>query len=93
MSLAATLFSLVIANVTLIDGSGRPPVKGVTLVIDGDRFVSVTPADEDDEAPPSTGTRVDGSGKWAMTTPRRFTRSSKPEWSSTDQRSRFPRTE
>ena len=59
----AILFSLVIANVTLVDGSGRPPVQGVTLVIEGDRFVSVSP---NDNAPPSAGTRIDGTGKWAI---------------------------
>jgi imidazolonepropionase-like amidohydrolase len=57
------LFSLVIANVTLVDGSGRPPVQGVTLVIEGDRFVSISP---NDKAPPSAGTRIDGTGKWAI---------------------------
>jgi imidazolonepropionase-like amidohydrolase len=59
----AILFSLVIANVTLVDGSGRPPVQGVTLVIEGDRFVSISP---NDKAPPSAGTRIDGTGKWAI---------------------------
>jgi imidazolonepropionase-like amidohydrolase len=63
MSPAAFLFTIVIANVTLVDGSGRPPLQGVTLVIEGDRFVSVS---SNDEAPPSTGARIDGTGKWAI---------------------------
>ncbi len=63
MSPAAVLLTLVITNVTLVDGSGRPPVEGVTLVIEGDRFKSVSP---NRDAPPSTGERIDGTGKWAI---------------------------
>lgn len=63
MSPAAILLSLVIVNVTLVDGTGRPPVQGVTLVIERDRFVSVS---SNDKAPPSTGVRIDGTGKWAI---------------------------
>jgi imidazolonepropionase-like amidohydrolase len=63
MSPAVILFSLVIENVTLIDGTGRPPREGVTLVIEGDRFLSVSSRAE---APPSTGARIDGTGKWAI---------------------------
>lgn len=63
MSPAALLFALVITNVTLVDGNGRRPVQGVTLVIEGDRLVSVS---SNDEAPSSTGARIDGTGKWAI---------------------------
>jgi imidazolonepropionase-like amidohydrolase len=63
MSPAAILLSLVIENVSLIDGSGGPPVQGVTLVIEGARFVSVS---SNDKAPRSTGARIDGTGKWAI---------------------------
>jgi imidazolonepropionase-like amidohydrolase len=63
MSPHAILFTLVITNVTLVDGTGRPPVQGATLVIEGDRFLSVL---SNGEAPPSTGDRIDGTGKWAI---------------------------
>jgi imidazolonepropionase-like amidohydrolase len=63
MSPAVSLFALVITNVTLVDGTGRAPVQGVTLVIEGDRLLSVSP---NDEAPPATGARIDGTGKWAI---------------------------
>ena len=61
---AIFLFSLVIENVTLIDGTGRPPQEGVTLVIEGDRIQSVSPKAL---APSDPGaTRIDGTGKWAI---------------------------
>jgi imidazolonepropionase-like amidohydrolase len=63
MSPAAFLFTIVVTNVTLVDGSGRPPVEGVTLVIEGDRFLSVS---SNDDAPPAAGKRIDGTGKWAI---------------------------
>lgn len=55
MSAASVLLALIITNVTLVDGTGRPPVPGVTRVIEGDRFRSVS---SNDEAPPSTGARI-----------------------------------
>jgi imidazolonepropionase-like amidohydrolase len=64
MTASAMLLTLVIANVTLIDGTGRPPREGVTLVVEGDRIVSVTTAGE--AAPKGSGTRLDGTGKWAV---------------------------
>lgn len=63
MPAAAILIALTIANVTLVDGTGRAPVPGVTLVVEGDRFFSVS---SNAGAPPSTGTRIDGTGKWAI---------------------------
>jgi imidazolonepropionase-like amidohydrolase len=63
MSAAGLLLALVISNVTLIDGTGRAPREGVTLVIEGDRIVSVTASREAGEG---TGTRLDGTGKWAV---------------------------
>jgi imidazolonepropionase-like amidohydrolase len=61
---AVFLFSLVIENVTLIDGTGRPPQEGITLVIEGDRIQAVSPKAL---APsPPGGTRIDATGKWAI---------------------------
>jgi len=63
MSPAAILFALLIENVTLIDGTGRAPLEGVTIVIDGDRIRSVSSRTE---TPLATATRIDGTGKWAI---------------------------
>ncbi len=63
MPTLAILFTLLIDNVTLIDGTGRPPREGVTIVIEGDRIVSVSSARELREA---TGPRIDGTGKFAI---------------------------
>jgi imidazolonepropionase-like amidohydrolase len=60
---AGLLLALVITNVTLIDGTGRAPREGVTLVVEGDRIVSVTASREAGEG---AGTRLDGTGKWAV---------------------------
>ncbi len=63
MSPAAILLTLLIENVTLIDGTGRPAREGVTVVVEGDRIVSVSSAREVRQA---SGTRIDGTGKWAI---------------------------
>ena len=39
--LAAAQPALVVDNVTVIDGTGHVPVSGVTIVVEGDRFVAV----------------------------------------------------
>jgi imidazolonepropionase-like amidohydrolase len=54
--------ALVIRDVTLIDGTGRPAVAGAHVLVDGDRVsrVSQTPI----EAPGATV--IDGRGKWLI---------------------------
>jgi imidazolonepropionase-like amidohydrolase len=59
---AVILLSLLIENVILIDGTGRPPREGVTLVVEADRIVSIVSS----PPPDVTGTRIDGQGKWAI---------------------------
>jgi imidazolonepropionase-like amidohydrolase len=63
MSVAFVLVTLLIENVTLIDGTGRPPREGVTIVVESDRIVSVAPASEVRQ---SAAARIDGTGKWAV---------------------------
>ena len=54
---------LLIHDVTLIDGTGRPPVEGASVLVQGDRIVRV--ARGRIEAP--LGTRqIDGKGKYLM---------------------------
>jgi imidazolonepropionase-like amidohydrolase len=52
---------VVIENVTLVDGTDRPPLEGASIVIEGDRIVSVST-----DPPPAASRRIDGSGKWAI---------------------------
>jgi hypothetical protein len=54
---------LVIENVTLIDGTSRPPAQGVTVVIEGDRIRSVSTGAT---APREGARRIDGTGKYAI---------------------------
>jgi len=54
--------SLVIEDVTLIDGTGAPPVSGVTLVVEDGRFVAVGA----EVAIPEGATRLEGAGKFAI---------------------------
>ncbi|MGH9332898.1 MAG: amidohydrolase family protein, partial [Vicinamibacteria bacterium] len=63
MHLSVILLSLVIENVTLIDGTGRSPLPGVTIVIEEDRFRSIEKAAD---AGAVSGPRIDGTGKWAI---------------------------
>lgn len=53
--------SLVIRNVTLIDGTGRPPLPGATVVVQGNRIASVS---TQPVAPPAGATVIDGTGKY-----------------------------
>ncbi len=54
--------TLVIRNVTLIDGTGAPPLERATIVIKGDRVVAAGR-----DAPAPEGAQViDGSGRWAV---------------------------
>lgn len=54
---------LVIENVTLVDGTGRPPSQGIVIVIEGDRIRSVSTGVP---AIPEGARRIDGSGKWVI---------------------------
>ena len=42
---AAFAGSLLIENVTLIDGTGRPPLAGASVLVTGDRISLVMPPD------------------------------------------------
>ena len=54
---------LTIEHVTLINGTGQPSRPDMTIVIDEGRFRLVLPAAL---APPATGRRIDGRGKYLM---------------------------
>jgi len=63
ISQAATAQSLLIKNVTLIDGTGAPPIDGASvLVLDG-RFAEIS---QNSIVPPSGVPVVDGSAKYLM---------------------------
>ncbi len=55
--------TIVIENVTVIDGTGSAPRSNMTVVIEGDRFTQVAPAKE---ARPPTGRRIDGSKRFLI---------------------------
>ena len=55
--------TLLIENVTLIDGTGRPSVAGASVLIDGDRISRI--ARDSIDAPDGTR-RIDGTGKFLM---------------------------
>ena len=50
-------------HVPLIDGTGRPPRRDMTVVVDGDRFVEVAPSAQ---AGPSRGQTIDGRGRYLI---------------------------
>ena len=57
---------IIIENVTLIDGTGRPPVAGVSVLVRGDRIVAIGPgpfAITMEYPGPQT---IDGTGKYLM---------------------------
>ena len=54
---------LTITHVTLIDGTGAPPVNDATAVFQDGRVRWVGPAAA---APPATGVEIDGRGKWLI---------------------------
>jgi imidazolonepropionase-like amidohydrolase len=60
---AASADSLLIEDVTLIDGTGRAPVAGASILIDGDTIVRVS---RDAIRPPGGTRRIDGSGKYLI---------------------------
>ena len=55
--------TLLIENVTLIDGTGHPPVAGVSVLVDGDRIrlISRNPID-----PPAKTQRIDGTDRYLI---------------------------
>ncbi|NKB42679.1 MAG: amidohydrolase family protein [Alphaproteobacteria bacterium] len=55
--------SLLIENVTLIDGTGGAPVAGVSVLVDGGRFAKISAGNIDT---PSDVSVVDGTGKFLM---------------------------
>jgi len=59
----ASADTLLIENVTLIDGTGRPPVAGASVLVDGDRISRIARGSID--APRGTR-RIDGTGKFLM---------------------------
>jgi imidazolonepropionase-like amidohydrolase len=60
---AASADSLLIEDVTLIDGTGRAPVTGASILIDGDTIVRISRAAI---RPPGGTRRIDGSGKYLI---------------------------
>ena len=62
-SLGAAADTLLIENVTLIDGTGRPPVAGVSVLIDGDRIKQISRNSIDS---PSKTRRIDGTGQYLI---------------------------
>ena len=61
--LVAAQDSLLITNVTLIDGTGVEPLPGAAVLVNGDRIALVSP---DEIRPPSGATIIDGSGKYLL---------------------------
>jgi len=55
--------TIVIDNVTLIDGTGQPAQAGMSVAIDGGRFVTVTPTAV---AGDLKGRRIDATGRWLI---------------------------
>src|SRR5260370_13002511 len=54
----------VLKNFTLIDGSGRPPVKDSALIVDNGRIQWVGPATQ--LKTPASAETIDLKGKWVM---------------------------
>jgi imidazolonepropionase-like amidohydrolase len=57
--------SLVIEHVTVIDATGRVPAPNMTIVVDGDRIVAVTPSKKKTRIPKRSAV-VDGTGKFLI---------------------------
>jgi imidazolonepropionase-like amidohydrolase len=55
---------LILEHVTVIDGTGRPPVPGQSIVIEGDRIVRVASAGA--VGPGERGRRIDLRGRYVM---------------------------
>jgi imidazolonepropionase-like amidohydrolase len=63
LSTAATAADLLIENVTLIDGTGRAPIPGASVLVTDGRISRVT---SDTIAAPARVERVDGTGKFLI---------------------------
>ena len=61
--LAASADTLLIENVTLIDGTGRPPVAGSSILIDEDRISQIAAGSI---SAPGNTRRIDGTGKYLI---------------------------
>ena len=59
----ASADTLLIENVTLINGTGRPSVAGASVLVDGDRISRIARGSID---PPRGTRRIDGTGKFLM---------------------------
>ena len=55
--------SLLIENVTLIDGTGAPPIEGASILVEGDRFSQVT---QGRISVAGDAERIDGTGKYLI---------------------------
>ncbi len=62
-SFGAAADTLLIENITLIDGTGRPPVAGASVLIDGDRIKQISRNSIDS---PSKTRRIDGTGQYLI---------------------------
>lgn len=62
--------TLLISGGTLIDGTGREPVRDAVIVIQGSKIVTVTMAGAG-PAPPDAQ-RIDAHGKWIIPRPHRY---------------------
>jgi imidazolonepropionase-like amidohydrolase len=62
-AIGASADTLLIENVTLIDGTGRAPVAGASVLIEGDTIVRIS---RDALRPPGGTHRIDGSGKYLI---------------------------
>lgn len=63
LSAATVRADLLIENVTLIDGTGRPAVPGVNVLIEGERITQVSRAPVE---APDGASRIDGRGKYLI---------------------------
>ena len=65
--MGAALSRLLIKNGTLIDGSGRDPVKNTLIVVEGDRIADVGAATDGPARPQSANdTVIDAAGKFIL---------------------------
>jgi imidazolonepropionase-like amidohydrolase len=62
-AMGASADTLLIENVTLIDGTGRAPVAGASVLIEDDAIVRIS---RDAQRPPRGTHRIDGSGKYLI---------------------------
>ncbi len=60
---SATGHTLLIENVTVIDGTGAAPLTNATVLVEGERVAAVSPAAL---SAPAGATRIDGAGKYLI---------------------------